>query len=236
MEENYQSLKAFDLLGGEPFIQSEVWECVDWMIAHPNKECDIEIYSNMQIKPALFKRNMDKLRELSKTVREVRFVASIDCWGPASEYIRNGLDLATFEENMTYLINECPEIIPTINATVSSLSIPYTAELVRKAIAWCDIRLVSVNFNKCIDPIIYDPHIMPPGTYTVYINELLELAKTLYASTNDVSLEYLKGIFNEIETSPAIPEKIIRLKEELDQLDSRRNTNWKETFPWLVDL
>jgi hypothetical protein len=77
---------------------------------------------------------------------------------------------------------------------------------------------------------------MPPGTYTVYINELLELAKTLYASTNDVSLEYLKGIFNEIETSPAIPEKIIRLKEELDQLDSRRNTNWKETFPWLVDL
>lgn len=235
MEENYQSLKAFDLLGGEPFIQSEVWQCVDWMIAHPNKECDIEIYSNMQIKPELFKRNMDKLQELSKTVREIRFVASIDCWGPAIEYIRNGLDLATFEENMNYLVNECPEIIPTINATVSSLSIPYTAELVKKVIVWSRIRLVSVNFNKCIDPVIYDPHIMPAGTYEVYINELLELGKELY-SYDTVSIEYLKGIFNEIETSPSIPEKIIRLKEELDQLDSRRNTNWKDTFPWLVDL
>ena len=189
----------------------------------------------MQIKPELFKRNMEKLRELSKTVREIRFVASIDCWGPAIEYIRNGLDLATFEENMNYLVNECPEIIPTINATVSSLSIPYTAELVKKVIVWSRIRLVSVNFNKCIDPIIYDPHIMPAGTYGVYINELLELGKELY-SYDTVSIEYLKGIFNEIETSPAIPEKIIKLKEELDQLDSRRNTNWKDTFPWLVDL
>lgn len=235
MEENYQSLKAFDLLGGEPFIQSEVWQCVDWMIAHPNKECDIEIYSNMQIKPALFKRNMEKLRELSKTVREIRFVASIDCWGLAIEYIRNGLDLSTFEENMNYLVNECPEIIPTINATVSSLSIPYTAELVKKVIAWSQVRLVSINFNKCIDPVIYDPHIMPTGTYAVYINELLELGGELYSDDN-VSMEYLKGILNEIETSPAIPEKIIRLKEELTQLDSRRNTNWKDTFPWLVDL
>jgi hypothetical protein len=76
---------------------------------------------------------------------------------------------------------------------------------------------------------------MPAGTYAVYINELLELGRELYSDDN-VSMEYLKGIFNEIETSPAIPEKIIRLKEELDQLDSRRNTNWKDTFPWLVDL
>lgn len=235
MENNYSSLKAFDLLGGEPFIMPETWECVDWMIAHPNLDCDIEIYSNMQVKPVLFKRGMDKLRKLAKTVREVRFVASIDCWGPASEYIRNGMDLATFEENMNYLMNECPEVIPTMNWTVSSLSIPYIPELIRKVIEWNKIRSVSVNYNKCIDPIIYDPHIMPTGTYTEYIKEILDLNKEMYKHDN-ISSMYAEGIFNEIENSPAIPVKIQQLKEELDKLDSRRGANWRETFPWLVNI
>jgi sulfatase maturation enzyme AslB (radical SAM superfamily) len=235
MENNYSSLKAFDLLGGEPFIQTEVWDCVDWMIAHPNPECDIEIYSNMQVKPVLFKRGMDKLKELAKTVREVRFVASIDCWGPASEYIRNGMDLITFEENMNYLVNECSEIIPTMNWTVSSLSIPYIPELIKKVIEWNKKRSISVNYNKCIDPIIYDPHIMPTGTYTEYIKEILDLNKEMYKHDN-ISSMYAEGIFNEIENSPAIPAKIQQLKEELDRLDSRRGTNWQETFPWLVNI
>jgi hypothetical protein len=235
MEENYSSLRAFDLLGGEPFIQNETWECVDWMIAHPNRECDVEIYSNMQVKPILFRRGLDKLRELSKTVKEIRFVASIDCWGPAIEYIRNGMDMKTFEENMNYLINECSEIIPTMNWTVSSLSIPYTADLVKKVIDWQKVRNVSVNYNKCIDPVIYDPHIMPQGTYTSYINELLELNKTMF-SGDPISYNYAKGIFKEIENSPPMHDKIAQLKETLSKLDLRRGTNWKETFPWLVNI
>lgn len=234
MEKNYSSLKAFDLLGGEPFIQTETWDCVDWMIAHPNLECDVEIYSNMQVKPILFKRGMDKLRELAKTVKEVRFVASIDCWGPAIEYIRNGMDMETFEENMNYLVNECPEIIPTMNWTVSTLSIPYTADLIKKVIEWNRVRKVDVNYNKCIDPIIYDPHIMPSGTYTKYIDEIMELNKQM--QVDPVTYQYVQGIFNEIEKSAYNPEKIIALKIQLDTLDQRRGTNWRETFPWLIDI
>ena len=127
MEENYSSLKAFDILGGEPWIQRETWECVDWMIKHPNMDLDFEIYSNMQVKPTLFKRHCEKLKELATTVREVLITVSLDCWGPQSEYIRYGHDMETFEENMNYLIYQCPELVTTMNWTVSALSIPYTA-------------------------------------------------------------------------------------------------------------
>jgi hypothetical protein len=178
---------------------------------------------------------MDKLRELAKTVKEIRFVASIDCWGPAIEYIRNGMDMETFEENMNYLVNECPEIIPTMNWTVSTLSIPYTAELIKKVIEWQRVRHIDVNYNKCIDPIKYDPHIMPPGTYTKYIEEIMELNKKMF-DENSVSYKYTQGIFNEIEKSVYDKDKIRELKAELDELDSRRGTNWKQTFPWLVDI
>lgn len=238
MEENYSSLKAFDILGGEPWIQHETWECVQWMIEHPNPEVDFEIYSNMQIKPKLFQRHCEHLKELAKTVREVLITVSLDCWGPASEYIRFGHDMETFDENMNYLVNECPELVTTMNWTVSSLSIPYTAPLIQKVINWNkdikDRRKIAVNYNKCIDPYIYDPSIMPQGTFTKYIEEILDLNEEMYG--NNQYKNYPKGIFNEIEKSPADYEKIQKLKDQLTLLDSRRNTDWKKTFPWLVNI
>lgn len=235
MEENYSSLKAFDILGGEPMIQTECFDCVEWMIAHPNHEVDVEIYSNMQVKPELFRRNMEKIRRLAGTVGHVQIVASIDCWGPASEYIRYGMDLATFEENMNYLVNECPEVTPYMNWTVSTLSIPYIPDLIRKVLEWHKVRNVTVNYNKCIDPAKLDPHIMPTGTYTEYINEILELNKIMYKN-NPIAAEYTQGIFNEIENSPAQYNHIKDLKEFLNMMDQRRGTNWQKTFPWLVNI
>lgn len=235
MEQNYSSLKAFDILGGEPFIQTETFDCIDWMIAHPNPEVDFEIYSNLQIKHDLFKRGINKVRQLAGTVKEVLLVASIDCYGPASEYIRFGHDWATFEENWNYVLHECPEITPTMNWTVSSLSIPYIPALVRKIIEWNKIRYTAINYNKCVDPVIFDPHIMPPGTYSDYIKEILELNETMYGP-NQGYKNYVKGIFNEIDSSPAIPNKIKELKDRLTLLDSRRSTDWKTSFPWLVDI
>lgn len=238
MEENYSSLKAFDILGGEPWIQQETWECVQWMIEHPNPDLDFEIYSNMQIKPKLFRRHCEHLKELAKTVREVLITVSLDCWGPASEYIRFGHDMETFNENIEYLIYECPELVTTMNWTVSSLSIPYTAPLIQKVINWNkdikDRRKIAVNYNKCIDPYIYDPSIMPQGTFTKYIEEILDLNEEMYG--NNPYKNYPKGIFNEIEKSPADYEKIQKLKDQLTLLDSRRNTDWKKTFPWLVNI
>ena len=239
MEENYSSLKAFDILGGEPWIQRETWECVDWMIAHPNPEVDFEIYSNMQVKPVLFQRHCEKLKELAKTVKEVLITVSLDCWGPSSEYIRYGHDMETFDENMNYLIYECPELVTTMNWTVSALSIPYTAPLIKKVIAWNNTlhnrqRRIAVNYNKCHDPDTFDPSIMPPGTFTKHIEEILELNEEMYGS--NPYKKYPQGIFNEIDNSPSRPEKIKELKERLTLLDSRRGTDWKKTFPWLVDV
>ena len=234
MEENYSSLKAFDLLGGEPFIQNETWDCVDWMIEHPNPECDIEIYSNMEVKPKLFKRGCEKLKELSKTVKEVVFVISVDCFGPASEYIRFPHNWKVMEENINYLIYECPEIIPTMNWTVTNLSLPYTPDLVRKVIEWNKHRYVSVNYNRCHDPKYFDPKIMPEGFYKDTIEELQELNKIMYNTDSSPYLDYVNTIFKEINDTPADWKNIKLLKMQLDKLDERRGTNWKKTFPWLV--
>ena len=43
----------------------------------------------------------------------------------------------------------------------------------------------------------------------------------------------LESMSNLIKRSPKNLEKINKLKTYLDQLDVRRNTNWRTTFPWL---
>lgn len=236
MEENYQSLKAFDLLGGEPFIQTETWDCVDWMIKHPNPECDIEIYSNMEVKPVLFKRGCEKLKELSKTVNEVVFVISVDCFGPESEYIRFPHNWEVMEENINYLIYDCPEIIPTMNWTVTNLSLKQTPALVRKVIEWNKHRNVSVNYNRCHDPHFFDPKIMPEGFYDDTLDELRELNQIMYGKDKGPYMDYVETIFKEITETPADYEAIKMLKWRLTELDKRRGTDWQKTFPWLTTL
>jgi MoaA/NifB/PqqE/SkfB family radical SAM enzyme len=236
MEENYQSLKAFDLLGGEPFIQTETWDCVDWMIKHPNPDCDIEIYSNMEVKPVLFKRGCEKLKELSKTVNEVVFVISVDCFGPESEYIRFPHNWKVMEENINYLIYECPEIIPTMNWTVTNLSLKQTPALVRKVIEWNKHRNVSVNYNRCHDPHFFDPKIMPEGFYDDTLDELRELNQIMYGKDKGPYMDYVETIFKEITETPADYDAIKMLKWRLTELDKRRGTDWQKTFPWLTTL
>ena len=47
------------------------------------------------------------------------------------------------------------------------------------------------------------------------------------------SKEYMKGILYSIAKIPPDKNKIKTLHYFLDQLDQRRNTNWKKTFPHL---
>jgi len=237
MEKHYFNLREFHILGGEPLIQQETFDCIDWMIDHPNFDLDVEIFSNMQIKPTLFKKQMVKIKELVNTCRTVELVASIDCWGKESEYIRSGLDLSTFTENMEHLIYECPEIIPTMNWTVSSLSIHSTPELIKKIINWnntCKGRKISVNYNKVVHPEILDPHHLPEEIYIDKIKEIQEL--NVQMINNPTYLDYVNAIFKEIIETPTDHNKIKELKIFLDGIDKRRNTNWHSIFPWLINI
>ena len=50
------------------------------------------------------------------------------------------------------------------------------------------------------------------------------------------SREHMIGIAKQIAANGSKDhEQIDTLKIYLDEMDRRRNTNWKELFPWLVD-
>jgi hypothetical protein len=44
---------------------------------------------------------------------------------------------------------------------------------------------------------------------------------------------YMQGIQNQLKSQARDQEKINQLAVFLDEIDRRRNLNWKQTFPWL---
>jgi len=240
LEKNYRNLKAFDILGGEPLLQEETFETIDFMIKNPNPNLDFEIYSNMQTKPKIFREKIKKVRELASTINELTWVASIDCWGPESEYIRFGHDLKTWEENYLYILEECPEIIPTMNWSLTCLSINSMPTLMKKVIEWNKTRYSSVNINKVIDPKHFDPSIFVKGTFTKKIEEILSLHKVMCNSKNYHN--YIVSMMKEIDSFDydilkvtEYTNQVYELARVLNELDRRRGTHWKTTFPFIAE-
>ena len=44
---------------------------------------------------------------------------------------------------------------------------------------------------------------------------------------------WIDGLRKKIDAQPHNNEDIIKLKDRLDEFDKRRNTNWRELWPWL---
>jgi inhibitor of KinA sporulation pathway (predicted exonuclease) len=45
----------------------------------------------------------------------------------------------------------------------------------------------------------------------------------------------MTGIYKQVDTTPANNDMIETLKIYLDEIDRRRNTNWRSLFPWLEE-
>ena len=70
-------------------------------------------------------------------------------------------------------------------------------------------------------------------------DEFREDFDKIFALMNDNTTQekeakkYMQGIWAEIEAAPRDEKEINNLKFFLNEIDRRRNTNWKELFPWI---
>ena len=48
------------------------------------------------------------------------------------------------------------------------------------------------------------------------------------------AFNYLNGIWSQLQSTCENTEKIVQLITHLTELDRRRNTNWRQVFPWLI--
>jgi organic radical activating enzyme len=235
MEHHSTEIKRLNVLGGEPFYQKQLDQCLQFLATHYNTELEFSIISNLMVPGERFKNYIDQIHQLVINNRIARFdlTASIDCFGKEQEYVRYGLDLEQWKENFEYLVGQ-DWITLNINQTLSGLTIKTIPDLLKYINRIRDNREIGHYFStttythECLHPEIFGP--------TFFDDAFLEIFENMPDATwqQKEARKYMSGIQSQLKSKPRDQQKVNQLGTLLTEIDRRRNLDWKITFPWLI--
>lgn len=237
MQTRGQKLQRLQVLGGEPFLQEDVDRLVDYFEQYPCPELEYNLVTNLMVPSKLLQAKLEKLVSLVERghLKRVDIQCSVDCWGPGQEYVRYGFERGLFERNLR-MVQEFGIFRIGLLSTVNSLSINEMPELARKFLEWNQhsvvywyMHLVLPEGSSIFDPLNFD--------YGLFADSLDQLSALIPNDTwdNKQTYQIFDGIRNKLHKGcVAKYGKQNELLDYLDQIDARRNLDWKNTFPWLT--
>lgn len=250
LEENnrYKVIRYYQILGGEPFYQKEFDMSLEFWETHPNPELTFNIITNLKVPHDKFKKYIDRFGRMMTRgqLKRLQITGSIDAWGPQEEYVRWGLDLEEWTKNWEYLLDK-PWVVQCINTAITGLTIKTLPELIERIDKWNKQRPpwnpISFSFMSAMTPPEMVPDIFGKGVFDADFDRIRAAMPTIQEHDTDhvrsmktAAVEHMEGIIKQIQSGPRNPERIADLRVYLTEIDRRRGTNWKELFPWLVDL
>ena len=96
----YEHLFVLRVTGGEPLLDKNTYKLLEYVKANPRKGLTFHCNSNLMVT----ENRVQKYINLVKDIPNTKLYASIDSWGKQAEYIRHGLDIEHFEENLIRLL------------------------------------------------------------------------------------------------------------------------------------
>jgi organic radical activating enzyme len=235
MQDHSKKLRRFNVLGGEPFYQAEFYQLIDYLEQTPHPDLELGIVTNLMIAQDKMQDLIQRFKNLlvKKHVKRIDITASIDCWGSEQEYVRHGLNLERWQSNFETLL-ENRWLTVNINQTISVLTIKTMPDLLSKLKSWRNQRPVGHFFSEVSpQPSYLMPHILGPGLFDQDFERIISLMPK-DTKQDRISVSYMSGIRDHIENNKPNSQEKLKLRVFLDEKDRRRNTNWRQVFPWLT--
>jgi organic radical activating enzyme len=249
-----KTLNILRVTGGEPLLQQSTWRLLEDLEKNPLPSLELNINSNFGVKPILIERLVERANNLviGKKIKKFKIFTSMDTWGTPAEYIRTGLDLELWERNFdTYMQNTSLPI--TFMITFNILTVPNFQSLLEKMLQWRKQYNIPNSTNQRIrfdtpylkEPLQYDMNILPKDKFMPYMYKHLEFIKTHIEDSSvecftNLEYEKFRRVVDYMETTVYIDEKLKEGRKDFynwfTEYDRRRGTNFKETFPELVDF
>lgn len=235
LDTNYLYVHRLHVLGGEPFFQSQFDTFLNFLESHSNPMLTFNIVSNLMVSRRKLESTVERIKKLilQKKIKQFDLTCSIDCWGPEQEYIRHGIDMATWQDNFEYVCSQ-KWIKININQTVTNLGIktmPGLIEYINKIRKTRDIGHYFQSVHR-------NPHMRTEIFGANFFDSDFE--KILAVMPEDTwqqksAKDMMKGMQLEIQQHTRNNAEIENLYKFLEENDRRRGTNWKKTFPWLIE-
>jgi len=248
-----KTLNILRITGGEPLLQASTWKLLDDLEKNPLPNLELNINSNLGVKPVLVDRLADKIKLLKdkKCIKSFQLFTSVDTWGPQAEYIRTGLDLTLWERNLDKLVTTA-QVPISLMITFNILSVTNFRQLLEKILEWRSKyetnkdpgqeRFRNIRFDTPYlkEPLQYDINILPKEDFMNYMydnlkfieDNLVDLDKTKFGVLEH---EKFKRLVKYMETTNYSPERIAEGRKDFKawftEYDKRRETNFLATFP-----
>lgn len=231
LDKNGQNLKRLHILGGEPFYQYEFKELIDLLETKKFKHLELNVVSNLMTRPNIFFQYIEKIKKLiiDRKIGRFDLTASIDNWGEQAEYARSGLKIDQWKKLFEYCVNE-KWIYLNFNNTISCLTIRTLPDLLDYIQSQRKIRTINHHGGE----VLGSGGILHPKIYgkNFWKHDFEKIISKMENDTDKQMSKIMQGVYNSL---PEHPDKdaIKKMKQYLDILDKRRNTNWREVYPYL---
>jgi organic radical activating enzyme len=234
LRHNGHHLTNFNILGGEPLYQKEFDRCLEHFARFPAPEVDLQIFTNLNCKTDRLKSMLAKVKDLldQGKLRDFTVTASIDCWGAPQEYARFPLDLARWQQNFELLVEE-PWLKLIVGSTITPLTVHTLVDLIDRLNYWRQRRTIYHYFNSVNGPSYMFIDIFGDLFQLDFQNALAAMPEH---NLDQIKVkQYLDGIAKQSSCKGTNRSEVIKLVTFLDEIDRRRNTHWREVFPWLEE-
>lgn len=231
MDENSEYLYNFQVLGGEPLYQKEIYECIEFFEAKQHPNLNWKMFSNLKHNDKSFKEKIDRISVLVEmgALRSFEIVCSIDNWGPQAEFARDGMKMENWEKNFNYVLHN-PYVTLSIHSTISPVTLCTMADFYAKVMEYQKVKKIDYGWNTVKMPSFMNPEILGHHA-TKYFDKLLD---TIDAT--DYRRRYLEGFKKQVTSHPVDVPRLTKLRNYLNGIDTRRKTDWKSLYPWLVEV
>ena len=238
LEDNIQELARLHLLGGETYLQHDLMSKVfDIIERKPNPNLQLNIFSNFNAPKKLWYDYNNKIKDYAQAGNIGRFdlTCSIDCWGPQAEYVRHGLDLTILEEYLAWAAEQSEDwLYLNVNQTVSNMTIKTMPELIEKINYYSRHRHIGHYFQLVTNYKFQHPDVFDYSMWADDFNRILEIMPDHTTTLQEAKIRMV-GLQKCLQdTCNQNPAEIGQLNRYLDELDYRRNTDWRSLFPYLV--
>ena len=238
LEKNISVLRRLHLLGGETFIQHELITRVLTTIEnHPNPDLELCIFSNLNAPKKYWDLYLNQIKDLQQRghIRVFDLTASIDCWGPEIEYARSGLDLVKFEDYFAWASEQDDWLRLNVNQTVTALTMRTMPDLIAKVDQYSRHKHIGhyFQFYTGMHTFQHPKHY----AYDFWEKDFENIFKVMPTRTAAQleAIPRMQGMQSLLMQSKQHNyNEIKKLHVYLDELDRRRNTNWRRLFPYLI--
>lgn len=255
----YRDLHTFRITGGEPLMNKDTWDILDYIInePNPNRELKLAINSNLGSPDKLIDRLIEKIKRIEDEGRVKEFVifTSCDTWGEQAEYIRTGLEFDRFWNNVNRILESCPRVILTFMSTYNALSVFNYSKLINEVYNlkktygssdryWSSATFLDTSYLRWPQ---HQTVKVLPHQFSKNIEEQLTMMS--YQATpafdwthigySDIEVQKVKRIYDwMLSPQDAVEQMKNRhnFYKYFSEHDRRRGTNFVKTFPELEEF